>query len=416
MYKKIDSCRICGNTNLETIINLGTQSLTGIFPKSRDEKITRGPLELIKCVNGGETEVCGLVQLRHSFDANEMYGENYGYRSALNGSMIRHLNEIVTRNLEFVNLEEGDLVIDVASNDGTLLKFYPKDKITLVGIDPTASKFGKYYENHIKIIPDFFNAAFIENEFDGKKAKIITSIAMFYDLEDPLKFVYDIHKILADDGIWVFEQSYMPLMIEHNAYDTICHEHIEYYSLTQVKWLLDKVDLKIVDIELNNTNGGSFKVIAAKKHSKFNECLPEIDRLINEEVRYKSMEPFVAFRNKIIDHKEKLLEYLNKLRDANQIIFGYGASTKGNVILQYCNITEGIVSYIAEVNEDKFGSFTPGTNIPIISEKKAREMNPDCFMVLPWHFKDSILLREKDFINSGGKFIFPLPDIECVEK
>ena len=415
MHHPINSCRICGNKHFESIINLGIQSLTGVFPKTREEKITQGSLELIKCSTERDPNACGLVQLRHSYEGKEMYGENYGYRSGLNSSMVKHLEEVVKKSMEVVDLKENDLIIDIASNDGTLLKFYPKG-LELVGIDPTASKFSKYYEEHIKIIPEFFSASIIEKAFPDKKARIITSIAMFYDLEDPKVFVDEIGRVLADDGIWVFEQSYLPLMIERNAYDTICHEHIEYYGLKQIKWLLDHGGLKIIDLEINDTNGGSIKVVACKASSPYPECSSIINQLLLDEGKYDSMKVFIDFRNRIHKHKEELLEYLNKLKKANLKIIGYGASTKGNVILQFCGITEREIPFIAEVNEEKFGRFTPGTNIPIVSEKEAMVMNPDCFLVLPWHFKENILFRESVFLNSGGKFLFPLPKIELIQK
>ena len=415
MYTEITKCRICENDQFETIIDLGFQTLTGIFPKNADEKITTGPLTLVKCSNTNNPEACGLVQLKHTYENVEMFGQNYGYRSGLNSSMVRHLKDIVNRNLEFVQLRDNDLVIDIASNDGTLLSFYPKKEVTLVGVDPTSVKFAKYYESHIKTIGNFFDAELIEKEFKGKKARIITSIAMFYDLEQPLKFVQDIYKVLADDGIWVFEQSYMPLMIKQNAYDTICHEHIEYYGLKQVKWLLDKADFKIIDIEFNDINGGSFKLTVAKSGSAFSECFAVINEVLEKEKIYDTREPFVAFKNNIEAHKEELFSLLKKLKSENKTVFGYGASTKGNVILQYCGITEEMMPFIAEVNEDKFGSFTPGTLIPIISETEARAKKPYCFVVLPWHFRDNIIIREKDTINSGIKFIFPLPFINIIE-
>jgi len=414
MYHEVSGCRICKNTNLITILNLGEQALTGVFPKNLNEKITIGPLELVKCYSKTNEDVCGLVQLKHSYDLNEMYGENYGYRSGLNASMVEHLKDIVNKNLEFVKLQNGDLVIDIASNDGTLLAFYPKEKISLVGIDPTSAKFAKYYEKHIQIIPDFFSASLIEEKFKGQKAKIITSISMFYDLENPLKFVEDINQVLADDGIWVFEQSYMPLMIERNAYDTICHEHIEYYGLKQIKWLLDKVGLKIHDIELNDTNGGSFKITAVKNTSVYPECINLITELLKKEKKYDSLEPFAQFENDVKKHKTQLLSLLKKLTSENKKVFGYGASTKGNVILINCNIKKELIPFIAEVNEDKFGSYTPGSLIPIVSEKEAKDVKPDYFIVLPWHFKDNIISKEQLFLSEGGKLIFPLPEIAIV--
>lgn len=414
MYKKINKCRICGNTELVTVVDLGSQFLTGVFPKTKTENVTKGPLILVKCQEGNSKDHCGLVQLLHSFEGSEMYGENYGYRSGLNSSMVRHLGEIVKQNLAFVKLQEGDLILDIASNDGTLLNFYPQEKYILAGIDPTALKFKKYYSDKIRIIPDFFSAGLFDKEFKGKKAKIITSIAMFYDLEDPLSFVQDIYNVLDDNGIWVFEQSYMPLMIERNAYDTICHEHIEYYGLQQVKWLLDKAGLKILDIEINDTNGGSFKLIVSKAGSSYQECTSTINHILSKEKTYKTVEPYIAFKNNIVKHKEKLTELLNRLYQEKKMVLGYGASTKGNVILQYCEINKELIPFIAEVNEDKFGCCTPGSHISIISEKEAKAMNPDYLLVLPWHFRENIIQREKEFLKNGGQLIFPLPEIEVV--
>jgi hypothetical protein len=416
MYKEITKCRICGNTKLESVINLGEQSLTGVFPKSRDEKITSGPLELVKCMEDENNEFCGLVQLKQSYNRNEMYGESYGYRSGLNTSMVEHLRDVVNKNLQYVSLNPNDLIIDIGSNDGTLLKLYPTNNYLLGGLDPAALKFKKYYTDNIKIIPEFFTSEIVKNHFNDKKAKIVTSIAMFYDLENPIDFVKDVHEILDDEGIWVLEQSYMPLMLQMNAYDTICHEHLEYYGLKQIKWLFDKVGFKILDVELNNINGGSFKLIVSKTTSKKQECIKLVNEILENErnVQLYTLEPFKKFKKKIIKHRNELRLIIDKINRDNKKVFGYGASTKGNVILQYCGFTEKDIPYIAEVNEDKFGAFTPSTHIPIISEKEAKAMKPDYFLVLPWHFRDNIVIREKDFINSGTHLIFPLPRIEII--
>jgi len=267
MYKEITKCRICGNANLVSLIHLGEQSLTGVFPKNIEDKITSGPLELVKChPKNDKDNVCHLVQLHHSYDSSEMYGMNYGYRSGLNKSMVKHLNDIVGHVLATVKLSEGDLVIDIGSNDSTLLQQYPTDKkLKLAGIDPTGVKFKKYYPAHIQLIPDFFSFANINKSFPDKKAIVITSIAMFYDLEDPMSFVKQISESLAEDGIWVFEQSYLPAMLETISYDTICHEHLEYYALRQIKFMMDASDFKIINVELNDINGGSFRVTVARK-------------------------------------------------------------------------------------------------------------------------------------------------------
>ncbi len=417
MYKVITKCRMCGNSNLAPILDLGTQALTGIFPRSREERITAGPLDLVKCHQDQEGESCGLVQLRHSYDLNELYGDNYGYRSSLNQSMVKHLHSKVREILKHVALLPGDLVIDIGSNDSTLLQAYPKQGIQLVGIDPTGKKFKEFYPDHIQLAPDFFSAETVQAAFGGKKAKVITAIAMFYDLEDPLDFMRQVHQVLADDGIWVFEQSYMPTMLSVNAYDTICHEHLEYYGLKQIKWLTNRTGFKIVDVQLNNVNGGSFSVTVAKTHAPYRDNLDQVQAILHEEKRLGlgTLQPYREFSQRVFRHREELRAFLKERRSDGRKIFGYGASTKGNVILQFCGITEQEIPYIAEVNTDKFGCYTPGTHIPIISEAEARAMKPDYFMVLPWHFKENIVQRESAYLASGGRLFFPLPLLEVVE-
>lgn len=416
MYSEVTKCRICGNTELDSVLSLGEQSLTGIFPTKKDQKITSGPLELVKCSEDGKRNSCGLLQLRHSYDLNEMYGLNYGYRSGLNRSMIEHLHKKVAKICAMVDLKPGDIVIDIGSNDSTLLQGYPKNSYTLIGIDPTGKKFKEYYPDHIQLIPDFFSAKTAKDFLGGKKAKVISSIAMFYDLESPVDFMKQINEVLADDGVWVFEQSYMPTMLDMNAYDTICHEHLEYYGLKQIKWMTDRIGFKIIDVELNSINGGSFSVMVAKAKSRYQEATTLVDSILGDEEKLglSTLKPYEEFKKRIFQHRDELFQFMEKTRGEKKTIIGYGASTKGNVILQFCNITAKDMPYIAEVNKDKFGCFTPGTLIPIISEAEARAMNPDYFMVLPWHFKDNIVAREANYLRSGGKLFFPLPEMEIV--
>lgn len=411
-FTAIEACRICDNRELVSVVNLGEQSLTGVFPKDRNQRLTRGPLELVKCHG---PDACGLVQLRHSYSSSELYGENYGYRSSLNRSMVAHLQKKVTSFRDIITLGEGDVVLDIGSNDGTTLSFF-SDDLTRVGMDPTATRFRRFYQPDIHIIADFFSASRFTEAMDGRKAKVVTSIAMFYDLERPLEFVEQIAQILDDDGIWHFEQSYMPSMLSQTAYDTICHEHLEYYGLRQISWIVERCGLKIVSVELNDVNGGSFAVTVAKRASRFQPDTHAIERVTRDEQQsgVETIEPFQRFADRISEHRDQLVGLLDKIRGEGATILGYGASTKGNVILQYCGITTGQLPFIAEVNEDKFGSFTPGTGIPIISEDEARAMNPDYFLVLPWHFRENLVRREASFLRCGGRMIFPLPSIEVV--
>ncbi len=409
MYSEIDNCRICHNTNLLNVLSLGEQALTGVFPHHKSDCISSGPLDLVWCTK------CGLLQLKQSYNLYEMYGDNYGYRSGLNASMVRHLTKKIKTLENLGNLTESDLILDIGSNDATSLKAYTI-QCKKVGIDPTGTKFKSFYTDDMDLIPDFFSKEVFSKKYPTQKAKIITSIAMFYDLEEPSVFVKDIEAILSENGIWHFEQSYMPSMLRSNAYDTVCHEHLEFYSFKVIKRLLEDCGLRIVDVQMNSVNGGSFAVTACKKNAQYRSNHPVIEWMLQQEddMRLDTPRPYRNFEEKVFLHRKNLLGLVEALISDGKTIFGYGASTKGNVLLQFCGLTSRHIPYIADVNEDKLGCFTPGTHIPIISEEEARAMKPDYFLVFPWHFKHTILEREHQFIENGGKFIFPLPEIEIV--
>ena len=410
MSKPIEKCRVCGNTELVEVLDVGRQTLTGVFPKVRTEKITAGPLRLVKCM--GSTEVCGLLQLQHSYDLGEMYGDNYGYRSGINASMVSHLHGKVKRILERKTPADGALIIDIGSNDSTTLQAYPARKYMLVGIDPTGVKFYGYYPPHIQLIPDFFSAKKVKETFGSRKAEVITSFSMFYDLEDPLAFMREIADVLADDGIWVFEQSYMPTMLARNSYDTVCHEHLEYYDLRQITWMAARVGLKVVDVELNEVNGGSFSIVAAKERSKMSPS-PAVLAILEQEktLNLDTLKPFREFENRVKRCREQLLEFVHRAKHDGKRVIGVGASTKGNVILQYCGFTEADISSIAEVNIDKYGAFTPGSLIPIAPQDELLTTRPDYLIVLPWHFRSFF---ENDSRFRGMNLVFPLPQVEVV--
>ena len=410
MYRKVEHCRICGNTDLTTVLDLGEQMLTGVFPEAIDKSITTGPLRLVKCT--GKDDVCGLLQLEHSYDLGEMYGENYGYRSGLNASMVEHLHGKVKRIYEIVNIESGDLIIDIGSNDSTTLQAYDTNDIDLVGIDPTGIKFSEYYPQNIKLIPEFFSAELIRKEYPGRKAKVITSFSMFYDLENPMSFMQQIHDILADDGIWVFEQSYMPKMLEMNSYDTVCHEHLEYYSLHQIKWMTDRIGFHILDVQFNDINGGSFSVTVTKSDKKY-KLSDKVNKILNmeNELGLHTLEPYRRFAKRVEDTRRQLRNFFDQAKSEDKVVMAIGASTKGNVILQYCNVDKSDIEYIGEVNNEKINCFTPGTWIPIISEDEVLSKNPDYLLILPWHFKN-FFLESKKF--KGQKLVTPLPNVSVL--
>lgn len=417
MLKETRKCLICGNEKLEPILYLGMQALTGVFPRTKNMSVVQGPLQLVKCQEDLKGKYCGLVQLRHIYNAGDLYGETYGYRSSLNRSMADHLHRKVKKILRKVTLRPGDMVIDIGSNDSTLLQGYPIQGVMLIGVDPLGEKMRKYYPPHIHLIADFFSKKAVEKHFGFRKAKIITSIAMFYDLESPLEFMRQVYELLTDNGIWVFEQSYMPTMLSMNSYDTVCHEHLEYYRLKQIKWMTDQVGFKILDVEFSQINGGSFSVMVAKQNSSYQEARGLVNQILKSEEKLglHTLKPYRAFRKRVFQHKKLFRTQIKKLNKSGKKVLGYGASTKGNVILQFCELREKDIPFIAEVNPDKFGAYTPGTLIPIISEQDARAMKPDYFVVLPWHFKDNIIARERGFLRRGGKLLFPLPRPEVVK-
>jgi len=399
VFKKVTNCRVCQSQILEKLLDLGNFHLSGIFPSSKNQVIEKGPLSLLLCGD------CGLVQLAHQYDMEKLFGDNYGYRSGLNSQMIGHLNNFVDEVLEQEELTPEDLIIDIGSNDGTLLSRFPKSFKSLVGVDPTGPKFKKYYPKHIKLIPEFFSA----RKFGKEKAKLITSFSMFYDLADPQGFMKEVYEILHEDGVWVMEQSYLPLMIKNNAYDCICHEHQEYYCLSQIKYMAFKVGLNILNVSFNNTNGGSIRITLGKRNGEKKDL---VNNILNKEKRFRYISTYRFFINNLKSHKKNLVALLSDLKNKGKKVVGLGASTKGNITLQYCGIDESLLSRIFEVNDYKFNRFTPGTKIPISAAEDAD--SADYKLVLPWHLKESFIESEKDFLKKGGKLIFPLPHLEIV--
>lgn len=410
MFHKIEKCRVCGNEHYSTVLDLGNQYLSGIFPKEVDPDMYRGPLKLVKCdeLTGG----CGHVQLEHTFDLPTMYGNEYGYRSGLNSSMVKHLKSKYEKISNFLNLEENDIVIDIAGNDGTFLGFFSPE-LKLVSIDPTSKKFSKYFKQHVDYIADFFSEKTFRQFFGTDNAKLVTSFSMFYDLEDPCQFAKEVNSILnPEDGIWVLEQSYMPEMLRANSFDTVCHEHLSYYGMRQIKYIMDQAELKIIDFEFNDVNGGSISIVVANKNSKYEEATQMLNDLLQEELDLKlnTTEPWNDFSFRIEECRIKFWELIKDCKEKGLKIAALGASTKGNVTIQTWGVTPDDIEVVGEVNPDKDGSFTPGTWIPIKSEDSVIE-EYDVFVILPWHFKNFFINNPK---FKGKKLLFPLPNAEIV--
>jgi len=417
--KSRDSCRICGSKNLTSILNLGDQYFANYSSKSSDvvpfkEKI---PLELVRCDKSLDPESCGLVQLRHTTPPNLMY-DRYFYRSGINQTMTNNLNEIAKQAISKINLNQNDIVIDIGCNDGTLLQNYKELPVRSVGFDPAKNMVQFSKQTGATIITEFFSAEEFIKNYGDEKAKIITSIAMFYDLENPNKFVDDISKILHPDGIWILELSYLPLMLSQNAFDTIVHEHLEYYHLDALEFVLSKFNLKVVDIQLNDINGGSFRVVVQHKEKSIdNKSLEHITELREKEknLSLHTNRQFDAFIKRINDEKDKLVTFIKNEVSRGKTVHCYGASTKGNTLLQFYNLDKKLVQFIADKNPDKWGRRTIGTDISIISEEESHSMNPDYFLILPWHFIKEFKEREKDYLKNGGKLLVPLPQFKVIE-
>jgi len=328
--------------------------------------------------------------------------------------MKKHLRKMVEYIEREVTITQEDIILDIGSNDGTLLKSYSKNSIK-IGIDPTIKQFQQYYPSDIIQVPTYFSASSYFEKFK-KRAKVITSISMFYDLPKPVEFVENIKKCLDFDGIWILEQSYMPTMLETNSFDTICHEHLEYYAFKQIYWIMKQNSLKIIDVFFNEINGGSFRIVVSHENSEYKSNMDKINQIISNEkqLELNTLYPYEKFKKQINLARERCIQFINtEVIEKNKRVFIYGASTKGNTLLQYFNLNNHVIEGAAERNSNKYGCRTPGTNIPIISEAEARE-KADYFFVLPWHFRNEFLIREKNFVVNGGALVFPLPNFEII--
>ena len=406
---KITNCRNCKSKYFSKLFTLGKMCFTGKFPKNLTTNIPKVVISLIMCRS------CKLVQLDRNFNPKYLYDTNYGYRTGINATMTQHVNGVVKESIKIVKLKKKDSVLDIASNDGTLLNFYKKN-IFRVGIDPLIKKYKNQYKNINFGIQEFFSYKAIQKKKINKKFKIITALSMFYDLPDPNKFLEDIKKVLDKEGIFILEHADLLSIIKNCQFDTICHEHLEYYSTKVIIELMNKNELRVFNLKADIINGGSMRYYICHKDSKYKNNNKKINKILREEMKSKldKTSTFSDFFKLINVQKKKLLKLINKIIKKKEIIHGYGASTKGNVLLQYFGISSNKISYIADRNPQKVNLYTPGTKIKIVSESFSRMCKPNYYLVLPWHFKKEIILREKRAIKEGSKLIFPLPKMKIV--
>ena len=414
------TCRACGSRALTPVVSLGDQYIGGAFakPDCTPPVQRRIPLDLVRCDPALDQDACGLVQMRHSVPPRVLYA-SYWYRSGVNQTMRDHLAGIAHMAEEIAGLKAGDLVLDIGCNDGTLLKSYHTEGIKRLGIDPS-NVVAHARAAGLQVVNDFFSASALRSVYPEQKPKVITSIAMFYDLENPHAFVADIKDSLDEAGIWVVELSYLPSMLEINSFDTICHEHLEYYSLAPMERLLAEHGLEVIDVTLNGSNGGSFRVAAGhagkiKPSDAARERVQQL-RLREFEQAYDTDAPYALFRKNIAKIRNDIRAFLKKAKAQKKLVHGYGASTKGNTTLQFCGVTPDLLPAIADRNPDKWGTRTVGTNIPIISEEASRKLKPDFYLALPWHFIEEFKKREHEFLKRGGKFVMPMPQVHFIGK
>jgi SAM-dependent methyltransferase len=412
------TCRVCGSSALTPVIDLGDQYLQGSFVKPGKElpPTRKIATRLVRCDPMRDEQACGLLQMEHTVPPEVLYSA-YWYRSGTNNTMRQHLKGIAEEAAGLTG-KPGARALDIGCNDGTLLSYYPSD-FEKFGIDP--SDVAQEIQGDVEVVQGIFPSEELLERLQGQKCDIVTSIAMFYDLENPISFTQGIKDILDAEGIWIFEMSYMPTMLSMTSYDTICHEHLEYYSLAVIEYILKQAGMRIFNVSQNSINGGSLRCYATQADNfiyKKDEWAQSVKSMRQEEfdLELDTNKPYKNFQERINVHKEELTSLLKKLKQQGKKIHIYGASTKGNTILQWCGIDNRIIDFAAERNPDKYGASTLGTDIPIISEAESRAMNPDYYLVLPWHFKEEFIEREKETLKKGTGLIFPLPTIETIKR
>ncbi len=403
LYKKIKKCRISNDGNLINIASIGPITLTGTFLKKKSEKTQSTPLDLVF------SKKSNLLQLKHDYDQTILFGNNYGYRSSLNQSMKDHLKEKYINISKILKLRKGDAILDIGSNDGTFLNYFP-EKIIKYGVDPTAKKFKSFYNKDIKVKTSLFNSKIKFNT----KFKFISSVAMFYDLSNPKIFCETVSKHLDHEGIFHIEIAYLPDILKKFSFDTFCQEHLTYFSFLSFKYLIDQTPFKIIDFGRNSINGGSINFNLAFKKSSWKSNNKKIKKILATERKLKlhEVKTYINYFKKIKSNSTLINKYLKNLKKKNKKICAFGASTKGNVILQYAGLDYKILNSIYDVNPYKFGRFTPGTKIPIKNEDRIFKDKPDYLLILIWHFTKTLKTKFKKFKKIDLKYIFPFPKLK----
>ncbi|OLD02415.1 MAG: hypothetical protein AUJ07_08765 [Crenarchaeota archaeon 13_1_40CM_3_53_5] len=398
----VKACRLCQHLTLNSVLSLGEQYVPDFL--TAEGHAVKAPLELVRCQN------CGLIQLRHTFSRASLY-RHYWYKSGISSTMRKALADVALKACEVAKPTKEDIIVDIGCNDGTLLRSYPTDDSLLVGFEPAENLVPEATKGTDYIFNDFFSAKRFEQKFGARKAKIVTSVAMFYDLEDPNSFVEDISRILGPNGVWVVQQNYLATMLEHNGFDNIGHEHLEYYSLGTMRQLLERHGLQVFEVETNDVNGGSFRTfISHRGQYAVGDSVAALEKR-ESHLKLSDLTTYRNFATRIDRIRHQLHDFVGREVGRGKTVYVYGASNRGNTILQYCKLDHVLIKKATDANPEKWGRKTAGTLIPIVSKEEARKDKPDYFLVLPHHFIEEIRRDEREYLQSGGKLIVPLPEL-----
>ncbi len=410
---KVTQCRACGNKNLIPCLDIGDQYLSSIFPDSLDyrTKLFRYPMDMVLCQKGHGGKECGLPQLGHDLDLSAMY-DDYPYTSSSNSSMKKILQDVADSGKALGHLQPGDTILDIGCNDGTLLSFFQNQNYSLLGIDAAKNIKPVIQGPDVRILQSFFNKK-AYTQATSKKARLIFSIAMFYHLSDPVSFSKDAADCLEEDGVWIVQMAYLSAMLRTNMYDNIVHEHAGYYGIEHMQWVMDKAGLEIFDVLVNDVYGGSFRLFIKKKGcAKYNPTKRLEQHLSEEKLdRIFDLKTYQAFDARIQKTRKDLLDLTAKIKREGKTIWVYGASTKGNTIMQYCGLSAKEIDAAADANAFKPGKYMIGCDVPIKDEDALRQAKPDYLLALPYSFVDGFIRREETLIKQGTRFIIPLPNV-----
>ncbi|NOT47446.1 MAG: class I SAM-dependent methyltransferase [Acidobacteria bacterium] len=411
-YKR-KACRACGGERLRPFITLGPTPLANSFLKSRSEFEREAfyPLDVYFC------EECSLVQLADVVDPKILFG-NYIYLTGTANTIVSHNQQYAETVVDFLQLNGDDLVIEVASNNGSLLRCFREQGIRTLGIEPAENIAAIANADGIETVNKFFNSATankIVSEYGSARAVIGNNVLAHVD--DTQDFLRGCKTLLRDDGLVIVEVPYLKEFVDLVEFDTIYHEHLCYFSVTSLMRLCDAVGLSIIRVDRVQVHGGSIRVYAEKKEKHSNHAAAVI--AIAEDERKAGLttqETFENFAEKTRNTREKLYSLLESLKAEGKSIAAYGAPAKGNTLLNYCGIDTRLLDFAVDKNPLKVGLFTPGAHLQVLPVSAVLERQPDYLLILAWNFASEIMQQQSEFEARGGRFIIPIPEPRIVEK